>query len=335
LSKEQEHLRAYGKLNLYLDVLDKRPDGFHDIITLFQRIEIHDDLYMLENDGEEHSFKVYYEDQIPFKPELEWNDKNTLFQTLQALEKQTGQTIKRYDVVLKKRLPPESGLGGASSDAAELIKFFAAKWHIPFEDQLAIAKQIGSDVPFFLFGHTAMGLERGDTIKPLDPLPPYPVIICQPSMTFSTPKMYAIIDSLRFEDWENIEEVEHVTDFDDDHEEEMINDPVLDDWEDEDVESWVPQEEIYRTYEALKGEDTALTFNDFERAAEELDLPSYERFMEKFSTIKCKDVLLKGMTGSGSAHFLVFNTSTHPDVLEAMASQLGEMTPWVKKTNFY
>lgn len=331
----QEHLRAYGKLNLYLDVLDKRPDGFHDIITLFQRIEIHDDIYVVENGGKENRFRVIYEEQIPFKPDLKWNDKNTLFRVLKILERHTGKKIKGYDMTLKKRLPPESGLGGASSDAAELIKYFSAKYQIAFEEMLEIAKQIGSDVPFFLYGGTALGRERGDSVKLLESLPPYPVIVCQPSVTFSTPKMYSIIDSLRYEDWDNIEDVEHVTDFDDDHKEEMINDPVLDDWEDEDVESWVPEEELYRTYDALKDGVTTLTFNDFEKAAEELELPTYEAFMEKFLDIKCEDLILKGMTGSGSAHFLVFNNSINPEVLETMADNLKEMTLWVKKTNFY
>ncbi|MEA1884072.1 MAG: hypothetical protein U9N62_06095 [Thermotogota bacterium] len=331
----QEHLRAYGKLNLYLDVLDKRPDGFHDIITLFQRIEIHDDIYIVENGVKDNTFKVFYEEQIPFKPDLKWNEKNTLFRVLTAVEKHIGKKINGYDITLTKRLPPESGLGGASSDAAELIKYFSAKYDIPFESMLEIAEQIGSDVPFFLYGNTALGRGRGDKIKPLDSLPPYPVIVCQPSVTFSTPKMYSIIDSLRFEDWDNVEDVEHVTDFDDDHVEEAINDPVLDDWEDEDVESWVPEEELYRTYDALKEGETTLTFNDFEKAAEELELPTYETFMEKFTDIKCEDLILKGMTGSGSAHFLVFNNTINPDVLEAMANNLKGTTLWVKKTNFF
>ena len=331
----QEHLRAYGKLNLYLDVLDKRPDGFHDIITLFQRIEIHDDIYIIENGLKDNTLKVFYEDEIPFKPELKWNEKNTMFRAINAIENHTGKEIKGYSITLKKRLPPESGLGGASSDAAELIKYFSAKNQIPFEEMIEIAKQIGSDVPFFLYGSTALGRERGDRLKTLDSLPPYPVIVCQPSVTFSTPKMYSIIDSLRFEDWDNIEDVEHVTDFDDDHVEEMINDPVLDDWEDEDVESWVPEEELYRTYDALKEGETTLTFNDFEKAADELELPTYETFMEKFTDIKCEELILKGMTGSGSAHFLVFNNTIKPDLLEEIAIILKEMTLWVKKTNFY
>ncbi len=331
----QEHLRAYGKLNLYLDVLDKRPDGFHDIITLFQRIEIHDDIYIAENGGKDNTLKVFYEEAIPFKPELKWDENNTLFRAINAIENHTGREIKGYDITLKKRLPPESGLGGASSDAAELIKYFSTKYQIGFTEMLEIARQIGSDVPFFLNGSTALGRERGDRIKPLDSLPPYPVIVCQPGVTFSTPKMYSIIDSLRFEDWDNIEDVEHVTDFDDDHEEETINDPVLDDWEDEDVESWVPEEELYRTYDALKEGENTLTFNDFEKAAEELELPTYEAFMEKFMDIKGDELILKGMTGSGSAHFLVFNNGIKPDLLEETANCLKEMTLWVKKTNFY
>ncbi len=331
----EEHLRSYGKINLYLDVLDKRADGYHDIITLFQRIEIHDDIYIEKNGGKENHFAISYEDCIPFKPKLTWDENNSLFRAFNALKSRIGEEIGGYNITLKKRLPPESGLGGASSNAAELIKYFSSKYDIPFDEMIKTAKEIGADVPFFLYGNTALGRNRGDDLKPLDPLPPYPVIVCQPQVTFSTSKMFSIIDSLRFEDWDNIEDVEHVTDFDDDHEEEMINDPVLDDWEDEDVESWVPEEEIYRTYDGLKEGEQTLTFNDFERAADELELPSYEAFVERFNEIRCEGMILKGMTGSGSAHFMVFNETVKHDVLEEMAVKLAEMSGWVKKTNFY
>ena len=331
----EEHLRSYGKLNLYLDVLDKRVDGYHNIITLFQRIEAHDDIHITDRGGRENTFSITYEKTIPFKPKLSWNENNTLFRALRAVEKHIGKEISGFDIVLKKRLPPESGLGGASSNAAELIKYFGEKYDIAFVDLLQIAREIGADVPFFLYGNTALGINRGDEVKPLESLPPYPVIICQPSVTFTTSKMYSIIDSLRFEDWDTVEDMEHVTDFDDDHEEEMINDPVLDDWEDDDVESWVPEEEIYRTYDALKEGEGSLTFNDFEKAADELELPSYTSFLDRFNDVKCEEMILKGMTGSGSAHFMVFNERVKPEILEEMEKKLSEMSLWVKKTNFY
>jgi len=331
----EEHLRSYGKINLYLDVLDKRVDGYHDIITLFQRIETHDDIHIMANGGSKNTFNVTYEDTIPFKPKLSWNANNTLFMAFKAVEKYIGKEIKGFDIVLKKRLPPESGLGGASSNAAELIKYFASKYSIPFVDLLQMAREIGADVPFFLYGNTALGRNRGDEVKPLASLPSFPVVICQPSVTFTTSKMYSIIDSLRFEDWDTVEDMEHVTDFDDDHEEEMINDPVLDDWEDEDVESWVPEEELYRTYDALKEGEGSLTFNDFEKAADELELPSYKDFVDRFNDVKCEEMILKGMTGSGSAHFMVFNERVKPEILEEMVKKLSEMSLWVKKTNFY
>lgn len=331
----QEHLRSYGKLNLYLDVLDKRADGYHDILTLFQRIEMHDDIYISENGSAENTFKVVYEDLIPYKPDLFWDEGNTLFRSLKALEEVIGQPLAGYDITLKKRIPPESGLGGASSDAAELIKYFGSKYELTFEQMFDIAKQIGADAPFFFYGNTALGKSRGDVLKPLDPLPSFPVIVCLPDVTFSTSKMYSVIDSLRFEDWDNVEDVEHVTDFDDDHVEDMISDPVLDDWEDDDVESWVPEEELYRTYDGLKQGESTLTFNDFEKAAQELELPTYESFVEQFEAIKCDGLILKGMTGSGSAHYLVFNDSVSPQTLDEMVKILEQMSVWVRKTNFF
>ncbi|HOO31673.1 MAG TPA: hypothetical protein PK466_00290 [Thermotogota bacterium] len=334
MTDQQHHLRAYGKLNLYLDVLEKRRDGFHDIITLFQTIDVYDDVIISEIEGKEILFSYSYDDDIPFKPVLKWDMSNTVFKAIKALENHIGDSITGYAIHILKRLPPESGLGGASSDAAVIIDFFAEKYSLTLSEKIKIGNQVGSDIAFFFYQGTAIGSGKGNEIKKLESLPQFPVMVCQPKMTFSTPKMYSVIDYLRFENWETIEDVENVSDFESDIEDDQIGDKVLDDWEDDDIDTWTPHDEINRIYDSLKDQESALTFNDFEKAAEELELEGYLTFIELFNEIKGKAVLLKGMTGSGSAHFIVFKYSVSESKIKNIFEKLKEISSWVRISNF-
>jgi 4-diphosphocytidyl-2-C-methyl-D-erythritol kinase len=334
LSDQQHHLKAYGKLNLYLDVLEKRRDGFHDIITLFQTINLYDDVIISENGGNSIKFTYSYEQDIPFKPELKWDLNNTIFKAVAAVEKHVNKKIKGYDIHIFKRLPPESGLGGASSDAAVIIDFFAEKYKLSLKDRIKIGNKVGSDIAFFFHKGTAIGTGKGNIITSLDGLPNFPVFVCQPMMTFSTPKMYSVIDYLRFENWEAIEDVESVSDFETEIVEEQISDKILDDWEDDDVDSWTPHDEINRIHASLKDQEQALSFNDFEKAAEELESKAYRDFIEQFNEIKGNSVLLKGMTGSGSAHFIVFRQSVSDKKLKKTFEKLENISAWVRTTQF-
>jgi 4-diphosphocytidyl-2-C-methyl-D-erythritol kinase len=334
LSDQQHHLKAYGKLNLYLDVLEKRNDGFHDIITLFQTMNICDDVIITENGGKDISFSYSYEEDIPFKPELNWDKTNTVYKAIKAIEKYTGKKIKGYDIHITKKLPPESGFGGASSDAAVVIDYFSKIFNLKFKEKVKIGNKVGSDIAFFFYQGTGIGTEKGNVITKLDALPRFPIIVCQPLITFSTPKMYSVIDYLRFENWETIEDVESVNDFDTEMIEDQIGDKVLDDWDDDDVDSWTPRDEINRVYESLKEQEQALTFNDFEKAAEELESEDYCYFIEKFSKIKDKDILMKGMTGSGSAYFIVFKNPVSDKKLKKTYEKLKEISAWVRSANF-
>jgi 4-diphosphocytidyl-2C-methyl-D-erythritol kinase len=154
-------------------------------------------------------------------------------------------------------------------------------------------------------------------------------------MTFSTSKMYSVIDSLRFENWNAIEEAEDVSDFEPKTVEEEMNDKVLKEWEDDDVDSWIPHDEISRIYESLMEQESALTFNDFEKAAEELESSEYMGFIERFNEIKGKkSILLKGMTGSGSAHYVVFKDSVSDKKLNRTYEKLMDISAWVRKAHF-
>lgn len=154
-------IRAPAKLNLGLEIVGRRPDGFHDLATIFTTVSIFDRL----------SFAVA--DQVRLccdNPDLA-SDDNLILRALLALRAHTGQDLGVF-VDLQKGIPPASGLGGASSDAAATLVAARGLWRLSLSDAEleTIGRQVGSDVPFFIRGGCAFGRERGDLLAPL-PIP--------------------------------------------------------------------------------------------------------------------------------------------------------------------
>ncbi|HKW73581.1 MAG TPA: 4-(cytidine 5'-diphospho)-2-C-methyl-D-erythritol kinase [Candidatus Dormibacteraeota bacterium] len=177
-------LPARAKLNLELEVLRRREDGFHDIRTTFQEIELHD---LLEF---EPAAKTTFTSE-GFS--VDGND-NSVLKAGQALENAAGRTL-HAKIHLHKRIPPGSGMGGASSDAATTLK--ALKTMYSLENDLApVAKGIGSDVPFFLIGGRARGEGRGEILTPLTPTNHW-YAIAWPGLELSTPAVYRAWDDVK------------------------------------------------------------------------------------------------------------------------------------------
>jgi len=147
--------RAYAKINLYLDVLGKRPDGYHSLLTLMQSVSLFDtiDLCVAESEQTEINIKVEYprEDAADiFVDSVPSGSENLVYKAASAYLLKTGITSK-VDIVLTKRIPVGAGLGGGSSDAAAALR--AMNKVFGFMDDLAlleIAAELGSDVPFCL-----------------------------------------------------------------------------------------------------------------------------------------------------------------------------------------
>ncbi len=180
--------KAYAKLNLYLDVIAKRPDGYHDIVGLFQTIDLHDELSFFET---EKAGEIAVECDV-------------LIDGQNLVEKAYRTFCKYYPVdfglkvILKKRIPIGSGLGGGSSDAAATLRFLARRLKIPIQDLLQIASEVGSDVPFLLFGGTAIVEGKGEMITPLEPISGYTVGLFCPSVSVSTALAYRMIKNEDF-----------------------------------------------------------------------------------------------------------------------------------------
>jgi 4-diphosphocytidyl-2-C-methyl-D-erythritol kinase len=152
-------LKAYAKLNLGLRVLYRRPDGYHELRTVFQTISLADSL--------EISFEPARSLSIAMEgaPEIADN----LAERAARLAMETAGKTGAVRLRLQKRIPSGAGLGGGSSDAAAVLLALPVLggFAIPMEQLLDIAAQLGSDVPFFLYGGSALGLGRGEELYPL------------------------------------------------------------------------------------------------------------------------------------------------------------------------
>ena len=186
-------LPAYAKINLDLRVLGVRPDGFHDLRTVFQSLALHDDLAFRCRTG---SFAIECDDAaLPTdRRNLIWKAASLLWRTI---GRRRGETPRDVVVTLRKRVPVEAGLGGGSSDAAMTLLGLSRIWDLDVDlpTLSRLAARLGADVPFFLVGGTALGLGRGDDIYPLAELPRTYVVIVRPRFGVSSDEAYGWYDS--------------------------------------------------------------------------------------------------------------------------------------------
>ncbi len=174
-------IKSYAKINLYLAVLSKRSDGYHDILTLMHNVSLYDTIEITESTLEEFDSNV----------SLKWNESNTLYKAIRVFQSLTG-IMPRLKIRLFKGIPTKAGLGGASSDAASLLWYLCKKYST--ENKIKeMAKKVGSDVSFFLNGGCAVVSKKGECIEKLKPLN-LAVEFYTPKIGFSTSKMYKLID---------------------------------------------------------------------------------------------------------------------------------------------
>ena len=175
-------LRAPAKLNLYLRVLGKRPDGYHEIETLFERIDLADEL----------TFEPHDELELTCTdPELSCGEDNLVMRAARALQQASG-SARGARVRLTKRIPIAAGLGGGSSDAAAALLGLNTLWDLRWtRARLAeLGARVGSDVPFFLTeAPFAIGRGRGDACEPLE-VPPLAHVLVVPPERLSTKAVY-------------------------------------------------------------------------------------------------------------------------------------------------
>jgi 4-diphosphocytidyl-2-C-methyl-D-erythritol kinase len=175
-----------------LRVLGVRADGYHELRTVFQSIELHDTLVCAERPG-------------PFTlkcrtPGVPLDASNLVWKAAAALWTALGRAgeIRDVTIAIDKKIPVEAGLGGGSADAAAALVGLARLWGgAPLTLLREVGGGIGADVPFFLSGGTALGLGRGEEIYPLVDLPPHFVVIVRPPFGVSTAEAYGWYDEDR------------------------------------------------------------------------------------------------------------------------------------------
>jgi 4-diphosphocytidyl-2-C-methyl-D-erythritol kinase len=177
--------RAHAKVNLDLRVLGTRPDGYHELRTVFQTLDLHDTVTAVERPG---PFAVACR-----MPGVPLDRENLVWRAAAMLWTALGRGGEPLDttVSLEKRIPVQAGLGGGSADAAAALQALGALWGGATAPMLRdVSAGVGSDVPFFLSGGTALGLGRGEEIYPLVDLPRHWVVIVRPLFGVSTAEAY-------------------------------------------------------------------------------------------------------------------------------------------------
>ena len=182
-------LKAFAKVNLCLEILGKQPDGYHELRTVFQAIALHDSLELQFSSRDEISLEIE-------NSELPADSSNLVWRAIDALKSEL-RISKGVRAGLTKRIPVARGLGGGSSDAAAALIGVQRllRRELPLPRLLEIASSLGADVPFFLFGGRALGVNRGDEIYPLPDLPAQAVVVVSPAnIAVGTRGAYSWVD---------------------------------------------------------------------------------------------------------------------------------------------
>lgn len=183
-------VHAPAKLNLHLQVLEKRPDGFHGIVSVFQAVSLAD---RLELRSLKATRGVELHGSFDCPPHA-----NTIVRAAEAwLE--AARIDAGVEIRVEKRVPAGAGLGGGSSDAAAALKGLEALFGLGLGDAALseIARGIGSDVPFFLGAARALVTGRGEILEPLEPDRPLYAVIVDPGFPIRTPEAYRVLDASR------------------------------------------------------------------------------------------------------------------------------------------
>lgn len=178
-------VRSLAKLNLDLRVLHKRPDGYHELRTIFQTISLADTLEIQYRSGRT-SIEIKSNLSIP----------GNIVEKAAHLVLKTTRRTGQVGFVLQKNIPLGAGLGGGSSNAAAVLLALPALLGkpLPIHKLMELASELGSDVPFFLLGGTALGLGRGTELYPLPERPARPALLIVPEIHSSTPEAYRALE---------------------------------------------------------------------------------------------------------------------------------------------
>jgi 4-diphosphocytidyl-2-C-methyl-D-erythritol kinase len=175
-------IRAYAKINLTLDVLGLRADGYHEVKMLMQTINLYDELQLQSAKADEFTCSHSH---------LPMNQDNLVVKAVRLLREEFG-IAEGVNIHLQKNIPMAAGLAGGSTDAAATLLALNQLWrlNLPIGRLLELSKSLGSDIPFCLIGGTAMAYGRGEKLNLMPSLKESWLVLVKPSFGVSTPTIY-------------------------------------------------------------------------------------------------------------------------------------------------
>jgi len=176
-------IAAPAKINLFLEILGKRPDGYHEIVTVMQGVSLCDYIY-IENHEKDIKFTCS-------NPKLTLGEDNLVLKAVRLFQ-QDSKIFRGVKIHLDKRIPIGAGLGGGSSDAVAALFGLNKLWQVGYDEKklMSLAEKLGSDTPFFVFGNTAICKGRGEVVTPYALHVKYNYIIIYPRFEVSTATVY-------------------------------------------------------------------------------------------------------------------------------------------------
>ncbi|MDY3282571.1 4-(cytidine 5'-diphospho)-2-C-methyl-D-erythritol kinase [Dysosmobacter sp.] len=177
--------QAPAKVNLTLDILGKRPDGYHDLKMVMQTVSLYDTVTVTETAGESVSVSVDRGD-LPAGPDnIAWKAADVFF-------RRTGLPRRGLAIALQKRIPAQAGMAGGSADGAAVLRVLRRLYapDLPMAELEDMAAAVGSDVPFCVRGGTVLAEGRGERLQDLPPMPACWLALCKPAFGLSTPALF-------------------------------------------------------------------------------------------------------------------------------------------------
>ena len=177
-------LNAYAKLNLTLDILRKREDGYHDLQMVMQTVSLHDDVTVTLTDGDGITCRC---------GDIPGDESNLAVKAARAFFAETGVKPCGLDIDIVKRIPAQAGMAGGSSDGAATLRALRKllKPELLGGELERIAAKVGSDVPYCVRGGTALAEGRGERLTTLRDAPRFHVVLCKPEFAISTPMLFS------------------------------------------------------------------------------------------------------------------------------------------------
>ena len=181
-------VKAFAKINLCLDVLRRKENGYHEVEMVMTNVDIFDVLEIKELEEKKILLKSYNTD-------LAMDESNLIYKAIALLQKETGKTF-GVEVLLEKNIPMEAGMAGGSADAAATLKAVNELFALGVSDErlLELGASLGADIPFCIMGGTVLASGIGEKLRRLSPLPKMKLFIVKPKAGLSTKKVYESLD---------------------------------------------------------------------------------------------------------------------------------------------